>query len=182
MAARKIIKGAAPACTLYLSSWPAAAASVGNEPGVTSPASALNGAAISFAQATLSWGTATSWGIYDAVTAGNLLFWDYLGNNKWIPFSCTLASPGVLSTDLAADVPVNGTSCVVTSKYGATLPTTAGSWAGVLTSAGSSGVTFNLGVNTTATGGGQFRQITQQAIAANVTASFNASTFTLQLA
>jgi hypothetical protein len=121
-------------------------------------------------------------GIYDAVTSGNLLFWDWLGNNKWIPFSCTLASPGVLSTDLVADVPVNGTPCVVTAKYGGTLPTTAGSWAGALTSAGSSTNTFNLGVNTTAIGGGLFRQITQQSIPANVTASFAAAQFTLSLA
>jgi hypothetical protein len=163
---------------IAVSAWPQASASTGTEPSVT-PVNAVNGAAITFATATLSWGTVIFWGIYDAVTSGNFLFGDYLGNNKWIPFSCTNASPGVLTTDANADAPANGTSCVVTAKFGGTLPTTAGSWAGVLTSAGLSTNTFNLGVNTTSVGGGLFRQITQQSIPANVTASFAAATFTL---
>ena len=71
---------------------------------------------------------------------------------------------------------------VVTSKYGATLPTTAGSFSGILTTAGLSANTFNVGVNTTSTGGGQVRQVTQQVIPANVTASFSAATFTLSVA
>ena|SRR5215469_4682331 len=166
---------------LQFSAWPAAVASSGNEP-ATTPAAATSGAAVTFAQATLSWGTVTSWAIYDALSSGNMIAWDYLGNFKWIPFSCTSASPGVLTTDLAADAPANGTSCVVTAKYGATLPTTGGSWAGVLTSAGLSGATFNLGVNTTSLGGGNFRQIVQQAIAANVTASFSAGQLILSQA
>lgn len=166
--------------SLTISAWPQASASTGTEPAVT-PVNVTNGAAITFAQATVSWGTVLAWGIYDASTSGNLEFWDYLGNNKWIPFTCTAANPGVLTTDLTGDVPANSTSCVVTSKFGATLPS--GTWSGVLTSAGSSGLTFNLGVNSTGTaGGGQFRQITQQSIPANVTASFAASTFTLQQA
>jgi len=167
--------------SLQFSAFPASSASSGNEPSTT-PAQGVNGAVITFAQATLSWGTVTSWAIYDAVTSGNMFWWDYLGNFKWIPFSCTSASPGVLTTDLAADAPANGSSCVVTTKFGGTLPTTAGSWAGILTSAGLSGATFNLGVNTTSIGGGQFRQVTQQPIAANVTASFAASSFTLSSA
>jgi hypothetical protein len=169
--------------SLQFSAWPASTASVGTEP-ATTPASVTNtGAVISFLQATANWGTVTSWGLYDTLaSATNLITWDYLGNFKWIPFTCTSASPGVLTTDLAADAPVNGTPCVVTAKLGATLPTTAGSWAGVLTSAGLSTNTFNLGVNTTSTGGGQFRQITQQIIPQNVTASFASSTFTLTLA
>jgi hypothetical protein len=157
--------------SLQFSAWPASAASSGTEP-ATTPAQATSGAAVTFAQAGASWGTVTSWALYDALTSGNMICWDYLGNFKWIPFSCTLASPGVITVDLAADAPANGTPCVVTAKYGGTLPTTAGSWAGVLTSAGLSAATFNLAVNTTSTGGGNFRQIVQQAIAANVTASF----------
>jgi hypothetical protein len=166
---------------LQFSAWPAAAASSGTEP-ATTPAAATSGAAVTFAQAGASWGTVTSWAIYDAVTAGNMIAWDYLGNFKWIPFTCTLASPGVITVDVAADAPANGTPCVVTAKYGATLPTTAGTWAGVLTSAGLSGATFNLAVNTTAAGGGNFRQIVQQPIAANVTASFSAGQLILSQA
>lgn len=167
--------------SLQFSAFPAASASSGTEPSVT-PSNVTNGASITFPQATATWGTVVFFGIYDAVTSGNFLGGDYIGNNKWVPFTCTSASPGVLTVDSAADVPANATSCVVTSKFGGTLPTTAGSWAGVLTSAGASANTFNLGVNTTSTGSGQFRQITQQSIPANVTASFATSTLTLSVA
>lgn len=167
---------------LQISAWPAASASSGNEPSTT-PASVTNSnAIISFAQASASWGTVTSWGLYDASTSGNLITWDYLGSFKWIPFSCTNASPGVLTADTAADAPANSSSIVVTSKFGGTLPTTGGSWAGLLTTANLSGATFTAGVNTTSIGGGQFRQVGSQAIANNVTASFSTSTFTLTLA
>jgi hypothetical protein len=167
--------------SLLLSAWPASTASSGAEPSTTA-ANVTNGSVITFAQATASWGTVIAFGLYDASSAGNLLMFDFLGNFKWVPFSCSSASPGVLSVDLASDAPANGTPCVVTSKFGGTLPTTAGSWAGVLTSAGLSSNTFNLGVNTTAIGGGNFRQIVQQSIPTNVTASFAASTLTLSLA
>lgn len=166
---------------LQISAWPASSASSGSEP-ATAPASVTNsGATITFAQATASWSTVVAWALYDALSSGNMVCWDYLGNNKWVPFTCTAANPGVLTTDLVADVPVNGSSCVVTQKFGGTLPS--GTWTGLLTSGGSSGVTFNLGVNSTGTaGGGQFRQVTQQPIAINVTASFSTSTLTLSLA
>jgi hypothetical protein len=168
--------------SLQFSAWPASSASSGTEPSVT-PASATNtNATITFAQATASWGTVVAFGIYDAITSGNFFGFDFIGNFKWIPFSATSASPSVLTVDATADAPANGTSCVVTSKFGGTLPTTAGSWAGVLTSAGLSGATFNLGVNSTSIGGGQFRQLVQQSIPINVTASFSTSTLSLSLA
>jgi hypothetical protein len=168
--------------SLQISGWPASSASSGAEP-ATSPANVTNGAQITFAQATgTGWGTVTSYGLYDAVTSGNFICWDYLGTFKWIPFSATSASPSVLTVDATADAPANGASCVVTQKYGGTLPTTAGSWAGILTSAGLSGATFNLGVNSSTIGGGQFRQVATQAIPGNVTASFSAAQLALSVA
>jgi len=165
---------------LIFSAFAPPSASSGNEPATTPGSIANTNAAVTFPQATANWGTVTSWGLYDASSSGNLLWWDYLGNFKWSPFTCTSASPGVLTvTDQSF---VNGEVAVVTAKYGGTLPTTAGSWAGVLTVAGVSGSTFNLGVNTTSTGDGMVRQITQQSIPANVTASFAAATITLSLA
>lgn len=170
--------------SLQFSAWPASTASSGNPEPNTLPASVTNtNATITFAQAGVGgWGTVTSFAIYDAVTSGNMLQWDYLGNFQWFPFTCTSASPGVFTTDLAADVPTNGSSVVVTNKFGKLLPTTGGSFSGLLTTAGASGVTFNVGVNTTSTGAGEFRQVTSQSIPANVTASFSTSTFTLTLA
>ena len=168
--------------SLVFSAFPASSASSGSEPATTA-ANVTNGASISFAQAGAGgWGTITSWALYDALTSGNMIEWDYLGNNKWIPFSCTSASPGVLTCDTAADAPANGSSIVVTQKYGGTLPTTGGSWSGLLTTANLSGATFTAGVNTTAIGGGQFRQVASQVISANVTFTAAASQITLSQA
>jgi hypothetical protein len=162
----------------------AATASSGNPEPNTVPGSIVNSSAVvTFPQATgTGWGTVVAYGLYDAATTGNLLNWDYLGNFKWIPFSCSSASPGIFTTDSAADVPTNGSSVVVTQKYGGTLPTTAGSFSGLLTTAGASTNTFNVGVNTTSVGGGQFRQVAPQPIAGNVTPSFGTNQFTISSA
>jgi hypothetical protein len=168
---------------ITFSAFTAASASSGNPEPNTLPGTITNASAvITFPQATASWGTVTAFGVYDAVTSGNLLYFDYIGNFKWIPFTCTSATPGVITADTTADAPPNGSSIVVTQKYGATLPTTGGSWAGLLTTAGLSGATFNAGVNTTSIGGGLFRQVTQQPIAINVTASFAVNQLTVSLA
>lgn len=169
--------------SLQFSAWPAASASSGTEP-ATAPANVTNtNATITFPQATASWGTVTSWALYDSSSGStNFLWWDYLGNFKWIPFSCSSASPGVLTCDSSGDAPANSSSIVVTQKYGGTLPTTGGSWSGLLTTANNSTNTFTAGVNTTSVGGGLFRQVASQSIPANVTASFATSSFTLSLA
>ena len=165
--------------SLQFSAWPAASASSGAEP-ATAPAQVTNGAVVTFAQATANWGTVLAWGIYDALTAGNLQMWDWRGAGKWSPFTCTLASPGVLTV---TDQSFSSVSyAVVTAKFGGTLPTTGGSWAGPLSVAGVSGSTFNLGVNTTGAGDGMVRPIVEQSIPANVTASFSTSQLTLSLA
>jgi hypothetical protein len=167
--------------SIVFCAWPAASASSGAEP-ATSPANVANGATVTFAQATANWGSVVAFGLYDAATSGNLISWDYLGAYKWAPFTCTSASPGVLTCDVASDAPANGASIVVTQKFGGALPTTGGSWAGILTTAGLSGATFTAGVNTTSIGGGSFRQVTQQSVPSGVTASFSGSTITLSAA
>lgn len=147
----------------------------------SAPASTTNtNTTLNYAPSSANWGTVIAWGLYDALTSGNLITWDYLGNNKWLPFTCTAASPGVL--DAPANGYSNGAAVAVTSKYDGTLPATAGSWAGVLTVAGASGDTFNVGVNTTGTGNGQVRLIQEQAIPSGITATFSTSTFTLTAA
>jgi hypothetical protein len=164
--------------SLQFSIFPAATGVAGNEPGVTSPALVANSNAIvTFAQASANWGTVVAWGIYDSLAGGNLIIWDYLGNNKWLPFSCTSASPGVLTSP--AHGYTNADSVVVTSKYGGTLPTTGGSWSGLLTVANVTTDTFTAGVNTTGTGNGLVRKVVSQSIPAGVTASFAAGSFTL---
>jgi hypothetical protein len=154
-----------------------AVASSGSEPSTT-PGLVQTNAIIAFPQASASWGTVTSFGLYDAVTTGNLLAWDYLGNFKWLPFTGTLASPSVMTA--TAHGYANGDPVVVTAKYGGTLPT--GTWTGVLTVANVTTDTFTAGVNASATGDGQVRKIVQQPIAANVTFSFAAAQLTISLA
>ena len=165
--------------SLIFSAFPAASASSGTEPSVT-PAQAATGAAVSFPQSTASWGTVVAIGVYDAVTSGNLIWFDFLGNYKWSPFSCTLASPGVLTVN---DVTfTNGQYAVVTSKFGGALPTTGGSWSGVLTVAGVSGQTFNLGVNTTGAGDGLVRQVVQQVVPSSNVVTFSSGQLILSAA
>lgn len=150
---------------------------VGTEPD-TLPANSTNGSIVTFAEAgTGGWGTVTAFGIYDAVTVGNLVAFDYLGNFTWEPFTCTLASPGVLTS--AAHGYTNGQFVAVTEKYGGSLPVTGGAWAGIKTVANVTTDTFTVGVNTTSTGEGLVRRLTQQSIPENITASFAATTLTV---
>lgn len=50
----------------------------------SSAGSISNANAITFVTATGSWGTVTHFGVFDASTAGNLLFWAVLTNSKTI--------------------------------------------------------------------------------------------------
>lgn|SRR5574337_145648 len=56
--------------------WPA--------PTGTSPTTSANGTPITFPTPSASWGVATSFGIFDAANAGNLLWWGSLTANKTI--------------------------------------------------------------------------------------------------
>lgn len=143
----------------------------------TGPSSATNAAVATFPASTADWGTVIAWGIYDASTSGNLLSWDYLGDYDWKPFSGSNASPCVLTSP--AHGYSNGDSVVVTAEFGGTLPATGGSWTGVKTVASAATDTFTAGVNTTGTGNGMVRKITQQAIPAGITPSFAAGAITL---
>lgn len=161
--------------SLQVSAFPQASASSGSEPSTT-PASVTTGAVVTFAKATASWGTVVAFGLYDASSGGNLIIWDFLGNFPWSPFTCTSASPGVLTcTDQTF---VNGQYAEVTAKDGGALPATSGSWSGILTVAGVSGSTFNLGVNTTGAGDGMVRQVLQQSVPNNIVVSYAAGQLT----
>lgn len=159
--------------------WNAASNSSGSEPSVT-PANITNAAAITFPVATADWGTVVAFGLFDAVTTGNLLCWDYLGNFRWLPFSGSSATPGVLTSP--AHGYSNSDSVVVTTKFGGTLPTTGGTWVGIKTVANVTTDTFTAGVNTTGTGDGLVRKILQQSIPNGVQASFAISALTITAA
>jgi hypothetical protein len=149
----------------------------------TAPASVTNGSVVTFPAATgAGFGTVIAFGLYDAATVGNLLEWDYMGAFNWLPATVSAASPGVITTK--AHGYSNGDSFVFSTEYGGTAPTfSAGNYTGIQTAAGVTTDTLNVtGVNTSATGDGMIRKVTQQSIPAGVTASFAASQLTLTLA
>lgn len=151
----------------------------------TAPSTISNANAVQFPQATADWGTVIAFGIYDASTSGNLLAWDFLGNDPWYPFSATLASPSILTaigmTAGSSPTLANGAKVVVSAEYGGSLPTGFTQYA-VGTVASLSNDTFSIGVNASSTGSGQVRQITQQSIPNGVQASFAASSLVISAA
>lgn len=175
----EVVGGAYARQQTLAATWNSAVASAGSEPAVT-PASITNAAAITFPAATANWGTVVAFGLFDALTVGNLLAWDYIGNYPWVPFSASLASPSVLTAP--GHGLTNGDPVVLTSKFGGVLPATAGSWAGIKTVAGVAGDTFNVAVNTTTTGEGLIRKILQQAVPTGIQPTFAIGSLTLNAA
>jgi len=149
------------------------------------PATAVTNAIIAFAQATASWGTVVAFGLYDAVTSGNLWDWDWLGNDPWYPCTITLASPGVITAIgiTAGSTPnlANGASVAFTARFGGNVPSSLTSET-PFTVAGLSSDTFNVSTNTSVAGAAMVRQVTQQSIPINVTASFASGALTLAVA
>ena len=48
-----------------------------------------NGTAITFPRATASWGTVVAFGVFDAASAGNLLYWGPLGTSRLVSIDDT---------------------------------------------------------------------------------------------
>lgn len=169
------------------------------QPTGTAPATMTNVSTITFPQATLNWGTVIAFGLYDAVTSGNLLLWDFLGNYSWLPFTASSVGSGAggVFTSKAHGYSA-GDPVVVTSEYGGTLPTASQgtlisytvNYCNTVTTD-----TFTLSANsiladqgtgnavwTSSTGDGSDRKIVMQSIPQNVTASFSNSTLTTSAA
>jgi hypothetical protein len=143
-----------------------------------SPCTRANIATLTLGPATgAGWGTLNGAAIYDAVSGGNVRWSDYLGPGTWTPFTCSAASPGVLTS--AGHGLTNGQLVAVTPKYGGALPP-GGSWAGLLTVANATTDTFTVGVNTTGTGEGSFKLVVPQAILATQSYTFPAGQLVIQ--
>ena len=103
----------------------ATAGAWGASSGVAPSSITNSGGALAFPTATASWGTVIGWGLYDAATGGNLLAWDYLGNDPWFPFTCSQASPGVLTaiglTAGSSPTLADGSLVVINEEYGGQL-------------------------------------------------------------
>ena len=149
----------------------------------SSPSQITNSAALSSAQSTASWGTVIGWGVYDAASSGNLLFWDYLGAYNWLPFEVSSASPGVITAKghgyAAAD------TVVISTEYGGTAPSFSQStFTGLLAVVGPATDSFTVtnggtAVNTSSSGSGMVRKVVQQPIPINTTFTLAAGNLTL---
>lgn len=152
----------------------------------SAPSTIQNNTAIAFATATASWGTVEAFGFYDALTAGDLLFWDYLGNFTWQPCTISSASPGVITEHAhgysAAD------NVVYSTEFGGALPTfSASNLTGLLAVVSPTTDTFTVtnggtAVNTSSTGSGSMRKVVPQSVPSGVQASFASGALILSAA
>lgn len=145
----------------------------------SAPSTKANSGTIAFAAAGSIGSDIIAWGLFDAATAGNLKFWSYLGNFGWKPATFSLASPGVIM--LPAHGFANGDKVVGSAELGST-GTLTGLTGTLLTVAGATTDTFNVGVNTGNTGGLMLRKVVPQSIVANLQVQFAAGTLVLELA
>lgn len=154
----------------------------------TAPSSTTNGAAINFAQATANWGTIIAWGLYDASSSGNLLWWDFMGNFAWLPFE--VASGSAPTWTVKGNGYLSNDPVVVTAEYGGSLPSAStGTFTGYNVNYVAAPATDSIQIDTvagpatpcvlTSSGSGMIRKITQQSIPQGVTASFASSALTL---
>lgn len=144
------------------------------------PVTMTNAAAIAFVVASANWGTVIGFRLMDALTSGNMLAWDYLGNFAWLPAEVSSASPGVITAKAhgfsVADI------VIFSTEYGGTAPSfSASNFTGQLAVAHSATDTFDVTnaatpVNTSSTGSGSVRKIASQLIPSGITATFAAST------
>lgn len=157
----------------------------GNATG-SAPSTIANTAVVTFAAATANWGTVVGWGLFDALTSGNYLFGDFIGNYPWQPGFITSASPGVF------DVHAHGfnvaDSLMFSTEYGGTAPTFSQSnFTGILVVAHAATDTFDVtnggtAVNTSSTGDGLVRKVAVQPINTGTTPSFPAASFNMSVA
>jgi hypothetical protein len=121
------------------------------------------------------WTGIVAWGLFDAVTSGNLLWWDFLGADPWFPCSISLASPGLVTaigiTAGSSPALANGDSVVFTAEYGGALPAILTQYT-AYTVAGLAADVFNVSQNTAAASCCNVRKITSQTIGIGSAATF----------
>jgi hypothetical protein len=155
-------------------------------PSGISPSVITNANPLVFPTSTAAWGTIIAFGIYDALTAGNLMAWDYFGAFPWNPCSIVAASPAVITSP--RHTYLNGDTVMYSIEYGGSTPTfSQGSLTGPLTVANALTDTFTVAnaevvVNTATSGDGMVRKVAAQAIISNVQATFPANALTITLA
>jgi hypothetical protein len=143
----------------------------------SAPSTATSNSIVTFPTATgAGFGTVLAWGLYDALTNGNLLAWDYLGNYPWQPCTISNASPGVFTCHAHGFSVAD--NVIYSTEYGGTAPSFSQSnLTGIVQVAHAATDTFDVtnastAVNTSSTGDGMVRKVTEQSVPTGVQASF----------
>jgi len=150
------------------------------------PSQITNANPINFPTATANWGNIIAFGLYDASSGGNLLAWDFFGSFAWQPATVSAASPAVITAH--AHGFTAGDLVEWSVEYGGTNPTFSQSnFTGPLTVVSPSTDTFTVtnvatAVNTSATGNGNVRKMTSQAINSGIQATFSAGSLSITAA
>ena len=149
----------------------------------SAPSSISNSVTLPFVVATADWGIVVAFGLFDALSGGNLLCWDYIGNYPWRPATVNVASPGVITLPnhgfLAADL------VLWSIEHGGVTPTFSQSnFTGALTVVSPSLHDFTVtnggvAVNTSGAGNGMIRKYVPQAIINGAAATFPPASFTI---
>ena len=146
----------------------------------SSPSSNSNTNALAYPTPTADWGSVIAFGIYDALTGGNLLAWDYLGNYAWLPCEVSSASPGAITAK--GHGYSAGDKVAFTTEFGGTAPSfSQGNFTGLLTVVSPTTDTFTVtngatAVNTSSTGSGMIRKVAAQSLPTGVVATFAGGT------
>ena len=146
----------------------------------SAPSLISNANPVVFPVASSAWLNIIAFGLYDALAGGNLISWDFFGAFPWKPVTVNVASPAVFTSP--AHGYLAGDQIVFSTEYGGVAPT-GSSMAGLMT-VGSSPTTdtFNVGLNTTASGSGDVRKVLPQTVQSGIQPVFNAGSFVLTAA
>jgi len=145
----------------------------------SAPATKQNNATISFTASGSAGLDVVGFGLYTAVTAGTLGFFDWFGNFPWLPGSFSNASPSVVT--IPGHGFANADKVVATAELGSIGTIAAGWAAGLLTVAGVTTDTFTAGVNTSNTGSFNMRKVVPQSVVNNMVIQFTSGQLILSL-
>jgi hypothetical protein len=142
----------------------------------SSPSQITNANPIVFPAATSAWTGIMAFGLYDALTGGNLIAWDYFGNFQWRPTTIAVGSPAVFTQPQHGYLA--GDNVMFTTEYGGLLPT-GGSLSGLLTVQSPTTDTFNVSVNMTGSGEGMVRKVLTQTVQSSIQPLFAAGSLAI---
>jgi len=146
-------------------------------PGGSAPSTVNNANSIVFPTSSANWGTVIAFGLYDAVTAGNLMAWDFFGNCDWAPVTISAGTPGIFTQK--AHGYLAGDSVIYTTEFGGVNPGGAVIAGTIMTVASPTVDSYNVGINTSTTGSGMVRKMSPQLIVSGVQPTFAPASLTI---